>query len=48
MKQPVKKMEIKGGASGAFFIKQGNDTIAGFWKREHAEIFLKAISDEKK
>jgi hypothetical protein len=36
-------MEIKEGASGAFFVKQGGKTLCGFYKKEHAELFLKAF-----
>lgn len=38
--------EIKEGASGAFFVKIGNNTLGGFHKKEHADLFLKAYTGE--
>lgn len=43
MKQPVKKIEIKEAASGAFFVKHGDDVLGGFHDKSHADIFFEAI-----
>lgn len=38
--------EIREGASGAFFVKIGNDSLGGFHSRQHAELFLKSYTGE--
>lgn len=46
MKSKPKKPEIKQGASGAHFVKIGDETLGGFHLKEHAELFLKAITEK--
>jgi hypothetical protein len=46
MKRPVSNPEIKESLSGTFLIKKGNEIIAGFRKKEHAEMFLKIINEK--
>lgn len=46
MKHRSLEPEIKESLSGAFFVKLGNNTLGGFHKKEHAELFLKAYTGE--
>lgn len=41
------KPEIKESLSGAFLVKLGSVILGGFYKREHAELFLKAYNKTK-
>jgi hypothetical protein len=38
--------EIREGASGAFFVKLGENSLGGFHSRNHAELFLKSYTGE--
>jgi len=36
-------LKIYESASGTFIVKSGLQVIAGFYKKEHAELFLNAL-----
>jgi hypothetical protein len=43
----MSNLKIYESLSGAFIVKSGLEIIAGFYKKEHAEMFIKLFNEKE-